>query len=341
MKDFRLPENRLEYFSRLYRLNLAHGVMPGLVYLYMPALAERYGWDDEQRLWFAFLNGLTQNPITSLRIFEQLPVVPPAGAGLSLLRDWFDDNWEHLQFDTDRRYQKKDTIDAIKVYALLVEEHGSQVTMLSDKPYQQLWKLVREKYLSFGRLSTFSYLEYVYLNGFGADCADLLFEDKSGSKSHRNGMLFLMGRDDLVWDKRQPNGHTGEYENFKKMCAWLAVQAEQYLVDFAYFNIDLPHVGKFTLESNLCTFKNHFFARRYPGVYADMAWERIVWAEAHGANCDVFKEIRAERLPEWLRAECEKERLPLRAKAAIFAETGVPYRAENFITESEHEKSNS
>ena len=72
MIDYRLPEKREEYFFALYKMNLEHGVMPGLVYLYMPALAKANGWDAEQKLWFAFLNGLTQNPITSLRIFKRL-----------------------------------------------------------------------------------------------------------------------------------------------------------------------------------------------------------------------------------------------------------------------------
>jgi hypothetical protein len=41
VKDYRLPENRREYFDKLYGLNLTYGIMPGLVYLYMPELAQR------------------------------------------------------------------------------------------------------------------------------------------------------------------------------------------------------------------------------------------------------------------------------------------------------------
>ena len=335
MKDYRIPENRREYFSALYQLNLQHGVMPGLVYLYMPALAEHYDWDDEQKLWFAFLNGLTQNPITSLQLFDRLPVVPPASAGLNSFNEWFNTHWDTLQFDTDRRYQKKDTVQAIKSYAQLVAEHGSQRAMLTGKPYAELWALVREGYHSFGRLSAFSYLEYVHLCGFGADCDDLLFRDKSGSRSHRNGVLFLLGQDAMVWDRRQPNSHDGNYPDFKKMCDWLNGQAEGYLREF--YTTRYPHhaVSKFTLESNLCTFKNHFFGRRYPGVYADMAWERIEWADARGqsAYTEVFKAIRAAKLPPWLRDECWPggPRLSLRQRGARFPDTGFPFRGEFFL----------
>lgn len=326
--DYRLPENRVTYFSALYKMNLEHGIMPGLVYLYMPKLAEKFRWDAEQKLWFAFLNGLTQNPITSLRLLERLPTVPPAGAALTKFEEWFNENWGTLQFDTDRRYQKKETVQAIKTYALLVDEYGSQEKMLTGKTYKELWDLVYNRYYSFGRLSSFSYLEYVYLNGFGADCDDLLFNDKSGSKSHRNGMLFLLGQDLLVWDKRSTNGFDGNYTDFKKMCEWLTRQAESYLK-----NCNLERASEFTLESNLCTFKNHFFGRRYPGVYADMAQERIEWYEARNLQAITyeFKQIREDYLPEWLRCECADKRKTLREAGKMFPETGFPYRGEYFL----------
>jgi len=333
MDDFRLPENRMMYFDKLYKMNLDNDVMPGLVYLYMPELARIFKWDNEQKLWFAFLNGMTQNPITSLRLWGMLPNVPPAGSRLMSFEKFFNENWDDLQFDTDRRYQKKDTIAAIKSYAKLVEEHGTQEKMLTGKSYAELWKLVSTGYKSFGRLSSFSYLEYVYLNGFGTDCDDLLFEDKSGSKSHRNGMLLLTGQDHLVWDKRQPNSHSGDYVDLQKMCSWLASEADDFINDFSEANPTVKNVGRFTLESNLCTFKNHFYGRRYPGVYADMAQDRIEWYDSRSLSSftSIFKKIREDHLPEWLRSECSKDKLNLNQKAAFFTKTGVPYRAEYFI----------
>ncbi len=335
MIDYRLPENRREYFDSLYRMNLQYGVMPGLVYLYMPELARVYNWDMEQKLWFAFLNGMTQNPITSMRLFAQLPNVPPANAQLTAFDKWFNDEWETLQFDTDRRYQKRDTVQAIKVYAALVEEHGSQEAMLTGKTYEQLWDLVSKRYRSFGRLSSFSYLEYVKIMDAGAECTDLHFEDKSGSKSHRNGMMFLLGQDQYVWDKRADNGFDGSYD-MKKVVPWLNDQADQYLNEF--YTTLYPHwaVGKFTLESNLCTFKNHFFGRRYPGVYADMAWERILWADERGQQetTEVFKDMRSQMLPDWLRWECEPKilkQLNIAQRAAYFPQSGSPYRGKHFL----------
>ena len=87
--DCRLPENRKPYFNHLYDMTLRYGVLPGLVYLYMPLLARQHSWDDETKLWFAFLNGNTQNPITSMQIMEQLPECPKADDELTDFTEWF------------------------------------------------------------------------------------------------------------------------------------------------------------------------------------------------------------------------------------------------------------
>lgn len=328
MKDYRLPEHREEYFTALYRMNLEHGIMPGCVYLYMPELAKRFGWDNEQKLWFAFLNGNTQNPITSYRIFREFPEQPRTKEEFKAITDFFNANWDTLAFDTDRRYQKRDFPDAVVRYHALVRETESQEKMLTGD-FKDLWKHVYHNYHGFGRLATFSYLEYVKIMGFGDGCDNLFFEDKSGSKSHRNGLLFLLGHDNLVWDKRLDNGFDGSYD-FKKMVPWLYEKTNEYL---RRCGIQHPGLGYFTFESQCCTFKNGFFKRRYPGVYADMALDRIKWYDDRGFSdlTKVFKQMREDHLPEWLREECEDQVVDRKVKAAQFADTGVPFRAEHFM----------
>ena len=334
MTDYRLAENRLEYFKSLYNLNLVFGVHPGLVYLYMPALKEYYSWDDETALWFATINGHTQNPITSLRLLEFMPSMPQSGEEWSQAQRAFDENWATLSFDTDRNKQKKDTLKGLYSYSELVKEEGSQVKLWSDSDYESLWSKANS-ISSFGRLSTFSYLEYIKINGYGADCTTLMFNDFDGSRSHRNGMFFLTGKDNHVFDKRHPNSHSGKYEHFEGVCLALEKKATKFLEDFRHeygYNKD---IGRFTLESCLCQFKNGFFSRRYPGVYADMGWDRIKWYDDRGYQkfTEPFKAIRADRLPDWLREECEPVAIPRAKKAAMFAEMGKPFRAEFILEE--------
>lgn len=146
-------------------------------------------------------------------------------------------------------------------------------------------------------------------------------------------MLLLLGKDKLIWDDRMRNGFNGNYRDLRGLAVELQGAANSYIQAFSAAHPELRSVGFFTLESNLCTFKNHFFGRRYPGVYADMAWERILWADERGQQqyTQVFKSIRETSLPDWLRAECEKHTLSMRQKAGIFPSTGMPYRAEWFL----------
>lgn len=152
-------------------------------------------------------------------------------------------------------------------------------------------------------------------------------------------MLYLLNHDALVWDKRADNGFDGKYEMYENMCAYLAEKAEIFLARFSDVYPTLAYgTGNFTIESNLCTFKNHFFGRRYPGIYADMAYARILKAEEMQVDkpvIDLFKDLYntlpdglienqfgLKSVPNQKIAQMEKER------GALWPATGTPYRAE-------------
>lgn len=332
--DYRPHPVRVSYCEELYKLNLEHGIMPGLVYLYMPALKHSLNWSEERALWFAFINGMTQNPLTSLLILEQLPDLPDPGDQLTAFDEWFNREWSRLFFDTDRLKNKRNTVPAIRSYAKLVGEYGSQVAMLDNRTYPELWDIVSNGYYSFGRLSTFSYLEYVRIMRHGSICTDLMVSDKGGSKSHRNGLLFLTGLDHMVNDPRAKNGFDGNYPDYDKMCGWLTEQANEFLGRFYQkHHHNVTHIGYFTFESQLCQFKNNFFGRRYPGVYADMAYERLLKHEGAWGKDNATKlvwDIRTS-LPDWLRNEAKTDKLSIPDRAKIFPRTGFPYRGEHFL----------
>jgi len=304
-KDYRLPENRREMFMDLYEFQLTYRAHPGGVYFIMPYLAKEYGWSMEDKLWFAFLNGNTQHPPTSLLLFRRFPRLPATSVEREELGYWFNKNWANLQFDLDRRYQKKELPKAVAVYAALVKEAGSQEKLLTGR-FKDLWKMVRDRYWCFGRLSAFSYLEYVRIMGAGAECDTLFLRDISGSKSHRNGLCKLLGRDDLDWHDDNP-AFDGKYT--PEMFLWLEREGERLREEakqrFAGRDFERD-VGYFTIESTLCTFKSHYRKdRRYPGVYLDMMHGRIQWTQAHWPREDlsVFWKARKDCLPKFLRLE--------------------------------------
>jgi len=305
--DFRLPEYRREVFLRFYEFHTRHRSHPGCVYYLLPHLAGLYGWGMEERLWFAFLNGNTQNPITSLAIFEKFPEL--RGLNQAALGAWFNAEYERLEFDTDRRYHKKNFLQSVERYAEVVRSIGGTQEKLFDrasdekKNFEAIWGLVSGHFYSFGRLSTFSYLEYLKIAGVPLECSSLFLGDRSGSKSHRNGLCKVLGRDDLYWDKSNP-GFDGRYS--ANMIGWLAEEAEELLSEARARMPGDDTVSLFTLESAFCTYKSwHKPNRRYPNVYNDMLYNRIKKAEGRLSQdiADVFWGARSAELPARLLVE--------------------------------------
>ena len=110
--DFREPRCRRAVFLRFYEFHLRHKAHPGGVYYLIPWLKRYFGWSMEDTLWFCFLNGNTQHPITSLIFMNEFPTV--ALAHPMAVRKFLDKHWSQLSFDTDRRYWKTRLPEAVE-----------------------------------------------------------------------------------------------------------------------------------------------------------------------------------------------------------------------------------
>jgi hypothetical protein len=300
--DFRRPEYRREVFLRFYEEHLRLRAHPGCIYFLMPFLYKKYKWTTEQRLWYAFINGNTQNPVTSKLIFDRFPDY----TSLSGISTWFNENYAKLVFDQDRRHHKKSFIKAIESYRECCGvDQGSYFGDLTDSTdeghnFRNVWQEVSRRFYSFGRLTTFSYLEYLRVMKLRLDCDQLFLEDMSGSKSHRNGLSKVLGRDD--WDWHQSNqSFTGKYTPL--MLSFLKNEGEILLEEAkARFKGEdfYRDVSYFTLESTFCTFKSWFRPnRRYAGVYLDMLFDRINKVQELWPDEDLsdFWEARKQYIP--------------------------------------------
>jgi hypothetical protein len=306
--DFRLPQYRREVFMRFYEFHLRYKAHAGAVYYAIPFIISRYNLDMEQRLWFAFINGCTQNIITTNIIFQRFPDL--LLLDIQELERYFQSHYSQFGWDTDRRYHKSNFIDCVRSYRASLGG-GSQVDVMdrltvTGDPFQTFrnyWEHTRTKLLSFGRLSTFSYLEYLRLVGVQLDCPELFIDDLSGSRSHRNGVCKVLGRDDIDWWK-QP-----EHPYDKEGIAWLTDEAALLLSE-AKARIDHPDVSYFTLETTLCCYKSwHRPNRRYPNVYNDMFFERIIYAMQKWQTREVGEiwwECRRLSLPKHLLLEANR-----------------------------------
>ena len=300
--DYRDPKYRREVFLRFYDFHLAYRSHPGGVYYLIPYLRSIKGWTEEETLWFATINGNTQHPLTSLILHEAGSTPDRVDDVLDLWRS----EYGRLEFDTDRRYHKKSLDVSLATYAQMVRGDQSGFwRKAAEGGWRRLWSTATS-IPTMGRLSAFSYLEYLRIAGLPIDCDSLMLSDRSGSKSHRNGICKVIGRDDLDWHDSNPS-FDGRYspatiDRLEREGASLLDESRRRLVSTEY----VGDVSYLTLESALCTYKSwHRPNRRYANVYNDMLWNRIRKAETDWTERDwsVFWDARAATLPKHLLLE--------------------------------------
>lgn len=304
--DWRLPEHRREAFLRFYEWSVRYRSFPGGVHYVLPHLAEALELDLEQRYWLAWLNANTQNPVTTLLLFQAAPRREQWENAAGLWRRQF----RLLDWDTDRRYQKARFEDALRGY---VQATDCGCTLPQHRYFRSAggdWQGWWERAFALptmGRLSTWSYLEYLrILLGPEAvpDADTLMLEDINGSRSHRNGLALVLGWNHLVVDK-QLGGTPGVSDvvydpDTLQTLSWGA---------FGLFGDALKRCGAeantLSFESALCTYKSwHKPNRRYPGVYNDMLYNRLVTAENRwGYRFGILWDARRAALPARLRLE--------------------------------------
>jgi hypothetical protein len=299
-KDWRLRGNRREAFLRFYWFHLRYRSHPGAVYYALPALMERYLAEPRQRLWLAYLNAHTQNVVSTSLIFRAFPDPQE----LTGLERWFDEHRKRLQWDTDRRHWRVAFPEAAQADAKV----ATDVDAWTDTALHG-WGALWEKMTSlktFGRLSSWSGLEFYRLAGVRTEATDLMLEDRDGSRSHRNGLAIVSGQDHLDWHASNPR-FNGRYDDptLQRLAtagAHLLNEASEY----APFDIPQKDIGYLTLESALCTYKSwHRPNRRYPNVYNDMFHDRIKRAEQNWPEVDFdwWWKLRQRKLPKALRLE--------------------------------------
>lgn len=321
--DLRLPQYRRDAFLKFYSFQLQTRGHAGSVYMIFPYLFDKMNMTTEQKLWFVYLNGNTQNPITTLQIFREFPDFN--NLDLKKFSDWYDKKFKELQWDTDRRHQKSKFIDGVTDYVSKInggrqEDYFNSIIGDGKTKYDRfdlLWETVYNEFAYFGRLSSFSYIEFLWIAGLDVDCSNLFIDDIKGSKSHRNGICKVIGRDDWEWKDN-------DVVYTKEMLDFLEQEGEKLLQDAKRF-IRHPDVSYFTLETALCSYKGSFRnKRRYAGVYLDMMHDRVKKAEQRFPNEDfsILWDCRKSMIPEWMRMEDTNDIGLVKFKQNYFRNTG-------------------
>lgn len=317
-RDWRLPEHRREAFIRSYAFHLKYRTHPGCVYFALPAIADEYQLDADGRAWLAWLNGNTQNPVTSLLLLNAAPT--PDGWEKAV--EFWNEHFKQLEWDTDRRHQKSKFGEATRLWAerSLVVGPADGWAEAAEGGWDAVWSYsLGQPYM--GRLSAWSMAEFarILLPGL-PDATTLLLGDKAGSRSHRNGLALIAGWDSVYWDADTAD-LLGIVPSLEELGESLLEEARE--------RTNHPDVSRLTLESALCTYKSwHKPNRRYPNVYADMMYNRIRKAEDRFGVSPLFEILwaaRAKTLPDHLRLECSPSDPGLvPAKQNHYLETGEP-----------------
>lgn len=305
--DFRRPELRREVFLRFYEWSVRYRSFPGGVHYVLPHIAQELDLDTEGRYWLAWLNANTQNPVTSLLLLR----VAPRPRDWQKAVDFWRSNYSSLDWDTDRRYHKARFEDALKGYASATDcscalpQHRYFRERGGDWPG---WWGAAFALPTMGRLSTWSYLEYLRIllgPAVVPDADTLMLEDIPGSRSHRNGLALLLGQEKyLVVDKQLGRPGVTDAVYTRDVLEYLGEEA------YSLWTEAQQRAGAeanlLSLESALCTYKSwHKPNRRYPGVYNDMLYNRLVSAENRwGKRFDLIWDAR-RRLPPRLRLEAQ------------------------------------
>jgi len=307
--DFREHKYRRETFIRFYQFHLKYKSHPGAVYYVIPELIKIHNLNIEQQYWLVFLNGCCQNIITSWILFENFSDFNTLD--IDKFSVFFRENYTKFGWDTDRRYVKNKLENMILNYKEIISKYDTQHNFFTSMcntdnqfdNFDTVWKTVIDKFYLFGRLSTFSYLEYLKIIGLNICCSSLFLHDLNGSKSHRNGLCKVLGRDDLDWHSQSNPDFDGKYD--KGIIEALTIEGGVLLSEcigrFKEENY-INDVNYFTLESTLCCYKSWYRKnRRYPNVYNDMFHDRIKYAEIKwNKRFDLFWNIRHNCLPEYL-----------------------------------------
>lgn len=293
----RLAEYK-QYHYEMLRIGDCDPQYPALCYL-----ADRFELNIEQRYWLAFLFSCCYAVPTVYYMYNEFPDY--STVNVNRLQRWWTQNKALCLFQTDRlRIKTGDQfVPTFQSYASVVGP--SQAIKFQSfrrtsavATYQAAYEEMN-KVKNFGRFTMFLYLEAVArLTGFNMIPQGL---DIRNSKSSRNGLLYVLGLDDLI-DTEPP----------KSTCLALERQFQALVTHLRANSRIKQHTDVWNTETTLCAFKKLVRGTRYLGYYINRQADEITTMQQRvvsGVDWSVLWDHRAEHFqPQWLREKNETHR---------------------------------
>jgi hypothetical protein len=278
MTDYRLPENNREAFIRWYAWSLKYDDCDPAVWC-TNYLHTRYEHNDEERIWLAWLYGNTYQLPTAWVLKNEFPDYELAT--VDRITQWNTANYKRLRYQTDTKWNKGHLPTMFESYQQFIGNETQRERIESyygdneKENFDNLWKGIKSSLHKFGRYSTWFYIQHLkHTANILVDPTSLMLDDYDGSRSHRNGLLCAIGKQDDMDRKLTAS----EYANLESQAYEILCETKERFPELA------SSIDYFTMETCLCSFKKIFRTKhgRYLGYYLDRQAEEIKQAEQDG-----------------------------------------------------------
>ena len=293
--DYRIKENRREAFIRWFAWSVRYDDCDPAVWA-TNYLHKRYEHNDEQRLWLAWLYGNTYHLPTAWVLMNEFPDFELAT--VDRMEQWNSTNYKRLRYQTDTKWNKGHLPAMFASYQQFIGDVSQRERMESyygsteEANFENLWEGIKTSLHKFGRYSTWFYLQHLrHTAGVRVSPTSLMLSDYDGSRSHRNGLLYALGREDDLDRKLTP----GDYLDLERESRSILEETKDRFPSIK------NQLDFFTMETCLCSFKKIFRAKhgRYLGYYLDRQAEEIMQCEQdgwYGIDWDVLWQARDETI---------------------------------------------
>ena len=293
--DYREKQNRREAFIRWYAWSLKYDDCDPAVWA-TNYLNKRYEHNTEQKLWLCWLYGNTYYLPTAWVLMNEFPDFELAT--VDRMEQWNTANYKRLRYQTDTKWNKGHLPSMFDSYQKFIGNKTQREVLESyygdteEQSFSNLWENVKGSLHKFGRYSTWFYLQHLkHTAGIRISPTSLMLDDYDGSRSHRNGLLLALGKDDKYDTKLTGSEYLHLEQEAKSIL-------EEMRVRFPSLK---DQIDFFTMETCLCSFKKIFREHhgRYLGYYLDRQAEEIVKCESdgwYGIEWQVMWDARAETI---------------------------------------------
>jgi hypothetical protein len=293
--NYLLKENRRECFIRWYMWSLEYKDCDPAIWM-ANYIFNRFEFNIEQKYWLCWLYGNTYYYPTAFILWNEFPDFELASS--HRIESWNKENYKRLRYQTDTKYNKGHLPSMFLSYSSIIgdmeqEKFFSNLLGENEKEsYKSVSSFVSDKFYKFGRYTTWFYLQSLkYCCGLPIEADSLLLNDYSGSRSHRNGLLYALGKEEEIDVKLTSK----EYSRLESEALSIMEECKNRFPHLA------NQIEPFTMETCLCSFKKIFRENhgRYLGYYLDRQSEEIMQVEKdgwYGIHWDVLWEARKETL---------------------------------------------